>query len=168
MLRSATKDDIKSIYRLIQLVGEAADSEMFSYSKSYSYYEKIIAENPVVVAVLNDEIVGAFLSYIQDDDPLGVYKELGIKNPVGVASLEECVVDEKHRGHKLEQRMGVRLIDHIKAMSKYYYYNIHRVYVTVHPKNTPSVRSLDNIGFKLAKKTKLYGEKTRYILVMNI
>lgn len=168
VLRSATTEDIPEIFTLIQVVGKNDDRVLFSYSKEYSHYEKLISNNPTVVATINGKIVGAFLSFIQDEDPLGVYKEMGFNEFKGVALLEECVVDDKHRGHNLEQRMGSRLIDYIKAMSKYYYYDIHRVYVTVHPQNTASLRSLDKIGFKPAKKTKLYGGMTRYILVMNV
>lgn len=72
-------------------------------------------------------------------------------------------VAKEYRGNKLEQQLINFVLSELDK-SEFYKYAL----CTVCPDNKPSLKSVENSGFTIHAKGKLYGEKTRYVLVKRL
>ena len=167
ILRIANEDDLDEIFTIIQTVGKEIESknhELFAYSKNKDTYLHMLRTGICAVAVEGDKIIASLLTRPEDNKE-GILNLTGIPRMTISETIEfaTCEVLEKYRGNKLEQK----LIDFVLAelnKSEQYKYAI----CTVSPDNKASLKSVKNSGFAIYTKAKLYGGKTRYVLMKQI
>jgi ribosomal protein S18 acetylase RimI-like enzyme len=160
VIRSAKPEDIDAIIDLLSKIGESSDSEYYAYRKNPEEYRDIIRENPTIITENNGKIIGAFLSCVHPNKNHCLSAFINETDMEAVSVLEDCVVDKDHRGNGLQYSMGKELIKTINQN----FPEKDSIFVTVHPQNLPSVRSLIKLGFTLYSSGKMYENKERLIL----
>lgn len=166
-LRIATERDLEEIFTLIQTVGkemERKNNELFAYSKNADTYLQMLKTGICAVAVKDEKIVASLLTR-PEDNRNGEFDLTGISKGCMSDTIEfaTCQVSENYRGNKLEQRLINFVLAELNKSKRYKY-----AICTVHPDNKASLKSVENCGFHVCTKTKLYGGKTRYVLMKEL
>lgn len=166
-LRIATERDLEEIFTLIQMVGkemERKNNELFAYSKNADTYLQMLKTGICAVAVKDKKIVASLLTR-PEDNRNGEFDLTGISKRCISDTIEftTCQVSENYRGNKLEQRLINFVLAELNKSKRYKY-----AICTVHPDNKASLKSVENCGFHACTKTKLYGGKTRYVLMKEL
>lgn len=167
MLRSATENDLEEIYNLIQSVGremERENNELFAYSKNVNTYLHMIKTGVCAVATENGKIIASLLTRPEDNkDGVFTLSDIPEKFMPNTIEFVTSQVAKEYRGNKLEQQLINFVLSELDK-SEFYKYAL----CTVCPDNKPSLKSVENSGFTIHAKGKLYGEKTRYVLVKRL
>lgn len=162
VINYATVDDLDAIFSLIQTVGKEMDKkndDIFAYSKSKDPYLKMLQIGICAVAVSNDQIVASLLTRPEDNRE-GLLELAGLPPETINETIEfvTCQVLEQYRGYRLEQKLINFVLK--KLESTQYKYAI----CTVAPNNKPSLKSVQNLGFKICAEVNTHGNKLRYVL----
>ncbi len=166
-LRFASKNDLDEIFNLIQTVGkemDCKDNELFAYSKNPATYLQMLKTGVCAVAVRNNRIIASLLTRPEDNRD-GVFDLTGISKEFMPNTIEfvTCQVLEEYRGNKLEQKLIDFVLMPLNKLACYKY-----AICTISPNNAASLKSVENNGFRVCNTAKLYGGKTRYVLMKEL
>lgn len=159
IVKYATVDDLDS---LIQTVGKEMDKkndDIFAYSKSKDPYLKMLQTGICAIAVSNNQIVASLLTRPEDNRE-GLLELAGLPPEAINETIEfvTCQVSQEYRGYRLEQQLINFVLKELESTQ--YKYAI----CTVAPDNKPSLKSVQNLGFKICAKVNTHGGKLRYVL----
>lgn len=166
-LRFTSENDLDEIFNVIQIVGkemECKNNELFAYSKNPATYLQMLKTGVCAVAVRNNRIIASLLTRPEDNRD-GVFDLTGMSKEFMHNTIEfvTCQVLEEYRGNKLEQKLIDFVLTTLNKLACYKY-----VICTISPDNAASLKSVENNGFRVCNTAKLYGGKTRYVLMKEL
>ena len=121
---------------------------------------KKLKEGSIIIkALYQNSIVGFLVAERNIDTSSLLAKEIKEKIEECIEMDNSCVLVE-YRGNHLEKRMIIEAERILKSKDKKIKYS----YVTVHPDNIASLKSLENIGYEKYQEKLMYGGLLRYIM----
>lgn len=166
-LRFTSENDLDEIFNLIQIVGkemECKNNELFAYSKNPATYLQMLRTGVGAVAVMNNRIIASLLTRPEDNRD-GIFDLTGISKEFMPNTIEfvTCQVLKEYRGNKLEQKLIDFVLTTLNKLACYKY-----AICTISPDNAASLKSVENNDFRVCNTAKLYGGKTRYVLMKEL
>ncbi|MEG2172133.1 MAG: GNAT family N-acetyltransferase [Desulfovibrionaceae bacterium] len=162
-IRSATAADVESVLNLQARVVAGLTHPDMLYADDANFYRSIIAgRGQITLACHEERLVGCSVLRFPDvagADNLG--RDIGLSvNDLGrVAHLEAAYFLPEYRGRGLGQVLGRRNLDSAAAHER------PLVCSTAWPGNTPSLKNLFTLGFRIRAIAEKYDGKLRFILM---
>lgn len=167
LILRATIEDIDEIIKLKKDVwNEMENKDWYEIETENEEFLVNQLENDglILKAVKDNKIIGFLIVENDINKERDIIKNMKLENEAN-RCIEFCsvAVALEYRGNNLYTQMAKKaekfMIDN---------YDIKYILATVHPDNIASVKSLLNIGYDICCKTKMYGNKDRYILMKSI
>lgn len=167
LITEANINDIDEIINLKQDIWNKMENKDWYIinGTNKEFLENQLRNNGLILkAVSNNKIIGFLIVKNNIEQDNQILKEINLENEFSSCiELSNAGVDYRYRENNLQTLM-IETAEEIMINK----YNIKYILSTVHPDNTPSIKSLLKLDYKVACKTKLYGNKDRCILIKQL
>ena len=157
-MKKLIPEDLPEVLMLQERVHSTmADPSCFVMTSEEEFSESL--EKDLCLGIYHNGVLAAasLLIYNRDTDR-NLGKKMGF-DPLECATLDTAFVDERFRGAGLQRELiSCRLREAYLNGAKY-------SFATVAPENTHSLNNLTDSGFEIYKKTHMYGNYLRYVLI---
>ena len=167
LIQQGTIEDIDEIIKLKKDVwNEMENKDWYEIeTENKAFLVNQLENNGLILkAVKDNKIIGFLIVENNINKERDIIKNMKLKHEAN-RCIEFCsvAVALEYRGNNLYTQMAKKaekfMVDN---------YDIKYILATVHPDNIASVKSLLDIGYDICCKTKMYGNKDRYILMKSI
>lgn len=136
------------------------------------YMSAILREKGFVITAREEEsreLAGFFSVYFPGKtENLGEFAGLSGEELFQVVHMDSAAVREKYRGWGLQRLMLARAEEELDSGMKEKGETLQYRMCTVHPDNLYSLRNMEQAGYELITKARLYGGLERYVLCKKV
>lgn len=111
------------------------------------------------------ELAGFFSVYFPEDtESLGKYAGISQERSCRVVHMDSAAVRARYRGQGLQRLMLARAEEELDRWMEQRGEELQYRMCTVHPENSYSLKNMEQAGYELLSRARLYGGLERYVL----